>query len=257
MPALAPLKAVIRKLGWVERAFIAAVILYLTLLLAVPRTGWAALAQFIAFVLGIWMVARVLRVAMRHAIWRLRNRLIVTYLFIGGVPILLIAALVGFSVYGLAGQSAAYFVTSELDSRVEALRDAARGVAETGNANRLDAMRRMSEVVYKDRLPGIMMLMRTPTGIMRYPPGAAIEPPRPGTGELSGSSNAARPSLPGHTGHSPGGDVTVLAPAGPEELCAWFPVSAPHNSSTDSPLIPVIQRSSWATSSSRPRIRHR
>jgi len=49
---------------------------------------------------------------MRKAIWRLRNRLLVTYLFIALVPVLLIVTLSGLSTYVLLSQLAAYLANS-------------------------------------------------------------------------------------------------------------------------------------------------
>ena len=53
----------------------------------------------------------------RRAIWRLRNRLIVAYLFIAVVPIVLILALVIFAGKGIIGQVAVYLVDTELTRR--------------------------------------------------------------------------------------------------------------------------------------------
>jgi sigma-B regulation protein RsbU (phosphoserine phosphatase) len=223
MAASATLKSFLRRFGWVEKTFIAAVVLYIILLFAAPGTGWTALAQFITFLLGLWIVGRVLRVATRHAIWRLRNRLIVTYLFIGGVPILLIAALVGIAVYGLASQVSVYFVTSELDRRVDTLREAARGLAYNDNPNRLETMRRMCEYLYKDRFPGMVMLTRTPSGLLRYPPNSVIEPPRRGAGDIAGLAVLGDSFYAWAHQNFPGGDITVLAPMGTDELSRLVP----------------------------------
>ena len=55
--------------------------------------------------------------AMRNLIWRLRNRLIVAYLFIAVVPIVLILALMLVTSYALVGQMAVYLVNRELENR--------------------------------------------------------------------------------------------------------------------------------------------
>src|ERR1700685_3876620 len=64
---------------------------------------------------GVWLAVRLLWRAARHATWRLRNRLLVTYLFMAVVPILLIAALAIGGGLLLAWQLAVYLETSELD----------------------------------------------------------------------------------------------------------------------------------------------
>ena len=53
-----------------------------------------------------WLKAKLL--------WRLRNRLIVTYVFIGVVPTLLLIAMVFATLYLFAGQFANFIVTSEI-----------------------------------------------------------------------------------------------------------------------------------------------
>ncbi len=55
-------------------------------------------------------------------LWRMRNRLIVTYVFIGVVPLLLLVSLGGLALYLFAGQFSTYIVTSRLDSELQQLR---------------------------------------------------------------------------------------------------------------------------------------
>ena len=95
-----------------------------------PASGWIFVAQAGVLVSGIWLLVRLLRLAAQALVWRLRNRLVVTYLFIGLMPLLLVIGLVGLGGYLLAGQLGAYLVTSELDRRVEALEVAARRAME-------------------------------------------------------------------------------------------------------------------------------
>jgi len=65
---------------------------------------------------GLFVLARM---ALRHSklIWRVRNRLIVTYVFISIVPIALILLLAFFGTWIVAGQIATYLVSSELARR--------------------------------------------------------------------------------------------------------------------------------------------
>ncbi|MEE8200492.1 MAG: hypothetical protein V3R29_04905, partial [Candidatus Acidoferrales bacterium] len=60
------------------------------------------------YALGIWR---------RRLLWRLRNRLLVIYLFIAVIPILLILGMVGLTSYLLYGQLAGYLVATALDSK--------------------------------------------------------------------------------------------------------------------------------------------
>ncbi len=60
--------------------------------------------------------------------WRLRNRLLVTYLFIGVIPVVLLVAMVALASYLFAGQFSAYVVTSDVQRemrRIQALNEAA------------------------------------------------------------------------------------------------------------------------------------
>src|SRR5882724_1848966 len=80
-----------------------------------------AIAQFLVAVFGIWLSVRWLRFITRRAIWRLRNRLLVTYLFIAVVPLSLIVILSGLGAYAIASQFVVHLMSSELDRRIDML----------------------------------------------------------------------------------------------------------------------------------------
>jgi phosphoserine phosphatase RsbU/P len=82
-------------------------------------SGWTIFLTLFAFVLATVLGVRWL---LAHALWRMRNRLIVTYIFIGVVPILLLGALAGLGFYLFSGQFATYIVTSRLDAQFQRLR---------------------------------------------------------------------------------------------------------------------------------------
>jgi len=80
--------------------------------------GWVSFLSFVVIVLFAvlafrWMKAKLL--------WRLRNRLIVTYTFIGVIPVVLLVALALGSLYLFAGQFATFIVTSGLNSELKSL----------------------------------------------------------------------------------------------------------------------------------------
>jgi len=80
--------------------------------------GWVGFLSFVAIVLFSvlafrWIKARLL--------WRLRNRLIVTYMFIGVIPVVLLLALALGALYLFAGQFATFIVTTGLNSEVMSL----------------------------------------------------------------------------------------------------------------------------------------
>ncbi|MGH9646846.1 MAG: PP2C family protein-serine/threonine phosphatase, partial [Bryobacteraceae bacterium] len=86
-----------------------------------PRSGLGLILEIAAIIAGLWLVIRLLRLVARQAFWRLRHRLIVTYLFIAVVPTLLLVGLAALSGYMLVSQLATYLVTTELDRRIDGL----------------------------------------------------------------------------------------------------------------------------------------
>jgi sigma-B regulation protein RsbU (phosphoserine phosphatase) len=54
-------------------------------------------------------------------LWRLRNRLIVTYVFVGVIPVLLLMAMTSIAFYLFAGQFANFVVTSDLSTELKTL----------------------------------------------------------------------------------------------------------------------------------------
>jgi sigma-B regulation protein RsbU (phosphoserine phosphatase) len=77
--------------------------------------GWVGFLVFIAAVLFSILAFRWLK---RRILWRLRNRLIVTYVFIGVIPVILLVAMAGFSLFLFAGQFASFVVISELNAQL-------------------------------------------------------------------------------------------------------------------------------------------
>src|SRR3984957_12855967 len=77
--------------------------------------GWAVLTTMAFAFVGLVTLCRW---GYRPLLWRLRNRLIVTYLFIGVMPILLLLLMVALAGYSFAGQFATYVATSDLYSEL-------------------------------------------------------------------------------------------------------------------------------------------
>jgi len=96
--------------------------------------GWVGFLTFVAVVLFSILAFRWLR---RRILWRLRNRLIVTYVFIGVIPAVLLIAMAGITLYGLAGQFAVFVVTSEIHSQLRSL-EAANAAVTNELAARLE-----------------------------------------------------------------------------------------------------------------------
>jgi sigma-B regulation protein RsbU (phosphoserine phosphatase) len=88
--------------------------------------GWVDFLVIVAVVLFailafLWVKRRIL--------WRVRNRLIVTYVFIGVIPAVLLVAMAFITLYGFAGQFAVFVVTSEIGSQLRSLESANAAVS--------------------------------------------------------------------------------------------------------------------------------
>src|SRR5215831_9941148 len=103
-----------RRLGRLDKAFLILILLYILLYLSGVSTTLQSVVGLAAFVTAILALFGLARRAMRTAIWRLRNRLIVAYLFIAVVPVVLILTLVGLTAWAVVGQIAIYLVNTEL-----------------------------------------------------------------------------------------------------------------------------------------------
>ena len=202
----------IRALGWVERLL--AVLLLLTA--AAYVLSWSAATQvFLEIMTTIFGLAFCWKLCLRfvrQAIWRLRNRLIVAYLFIAVVPILLLALLTASSVWMISGQIAAYLLNVEMDRRVVSLRQTAASLARVAPQARAEAVRRAG-FIFRDRFPGLEILVHDVDGReVRYPEDSTLTVPPAGHAESAGVIIRHKIfHLWAHVG-GPRSEVVVLAP---------------------------------------------
>jgi phosphoserine phosphatase RsbU/P len=200
-------------LGRVGLAFLVLLVLFVVLGWAAPLSAFRIGVAFALLIAGVWMIVRVGRRAIRQSIWRLRNRLLVTYFFISVVPILLVAALAILGGYSLVSQLAVYLVTSELDRRIDALDSAAESVARTDPESRPAVMERTADLFYRDRYPGIEILLRESGGRqIRYPEGANPPPPLPGWEPTKGVLSRDGQFYLWSYAKTSSGDITITAP---------------------------------------------
>jgi phosphoserine phosphatase RsbU/P len=96
--------------------------------------GWVG---FLAFLAGVLFFILAFKWAKRRILWRLRNRLIVTYVFIGVIPAVLLIGMAFITLYGLAGQFAVFVVTSEIHAQLRSL-EAANAAVSNELAARLE-----------------------------------------------------------------------------------------------------------------------
>jgi sigma-B regulation protein RsbU (phosphoserine phosphatase) len=116
--------------GWIARGAcyslglaVALFVLEILLRLVAPAAGdslggWVKFLVFDAAVLFSILSFRWLK---RKLLWRLRNRLIVTYVFIGVIPAVLLVVMALITIYLFAGQFASYVVTSEINSQLRSM----------------------------------------------------------------------------------------------------------------------------------------
>src|SRR5260221_252804 len=107
-------------LGRLEKVFLAVLLLDVALYFFPAASGIRAVVTLAAYILGMVVAVRLVRRNLKQLLWRLRNRLIVSYLFIAVVPIGLLLALAAIGGYMLMGQVATYTILSELGKRVAA-----------------------------------------------------------------------------------------------------------------------------------------
>ena len=143
--------------------------------------GWVSFLSFVVIVLFAILALRWLKAKM---LWRLRNRLIVTYVFIGVIPVVLLVALALGSFYLFAGQFATFIVTSGLNSELRSLEAANFAIAhqfasqlQRGEANSTAAFEslRHSEKTWANRqvtawLDKKLILNVSPIGAASVPP---------------------------------------------------------------------------------------
>jgi phosphoserine phosphatase RsbU/P len=81
-------------------------------------SGWV---KFLGFDAALLFSIDFFRRAKRRILWRLRNRLIVTYIFIGVIPVVLLVTMSFVAMYLFAGQFASFVVTSEINSQLRSM----------------------------------------------------------------------------------------------------------------------------------------
>lgn len=190
-------------------AFLLLLVLYLALSFVAAGRALTPLVALAMYVTGFLFALQLMRRNVKRIIWRLRNRLIVAYLFIAFVPIVLIAILVAIVGYTLVGQVAVYLVTSELDRRTHALDGVAHLLADTPADKRQNTMRDVAPYL-ESLFPSVELLVRD-HGIYHYPEGSILTSPPQQWKDASGLIiKDARPHAWAHVTHQDT-EVTIIA----------------------------------------------
>jgi phosphoserine phosphatase RsbU/P len=107
--------AVTVRVGWPEWAFLVCFAGWFLLSRTSPASGGAGFLSLAASILFVVVAVRLFRPLLQTALWRVRNRLLAAYFFIGFVPLVLSLTLVALGAYLVAGQLSIFLITSELD----------------------------------------------------------------------------------------------------------------------------------------------
>src|ERR1700723_1183749 len=116
--------------GWVARGAcyslglaIGLFVLEMLLTLFAPAAGdsLAGWVKFFFFDASLSFAILAFRALKRPVLWRLRNRLIVTYVFIGVIPAALLVTMALVTIYLFAGQFASFVITSEINSQLRSM----------------------------------------------------------------------------------------------------------------------------------------
>jgi sigma-B regulation protein RsbU (phosphoserine phosphatase) len=217
-----------RRMGRVAQAFILVTVAFLLLHFLHAGFGLQFAAGVLMIVLGLVAAYQIARRLARRAIWRLRNRLIVAYLFIAVVPIVLILALVIFAGKGIIGQVAVYLVDTELARREHFLQGEVSALVHLPPDNSESYVRR-----FRMRGPGLpdTEIVLEGEKELRFPPESDLRVPekwRPGGDrEFSGlvlRADEERPHLYAWAFASHHGNTAVaVAPLTHEMLAGLVP----------------------------------
>ncbi len=133
LPAPASEAAVQRMKGlfldtWSGRVLTGAVILLVLKLVGLPLPSvFVGAARLLVVVLGAWFLFRFGRFLLRTFLWRIRRKLILSYLFIAVVPLVLLLALFLVAWLLFSGLVGSYMVATEVDEVAHSLQNTARG----------------------------------------------------------------------------------------------------------------------------------
>ncbi len=166
--SITTIKTLLSKLNLKEKLFLLMLLQQLVYRINFRWTGQTWPGSFVLtvlfVVLALFLGGHYLQRLIRPLLWSLRNRLIVTYVFIGVVPLLLILAMVASGLYLVMGQVATHLVSSEVRSRQNLVFDAATAIAwetaGTGDFSSLKAESGFLDLIHR-RLPGLQVILRT------------------------------------------------------------------------------------------------
>jgi sigma-B regulation protein RsbU (phosphoserine phosphatase) len=203
--------------------------LLLALYLALRLAGAAPWLRFIvglaAFLMALAAAFQLARHAIRKAIWRLRNRLVVAYLFIAVVPVVLILTLVAIAAWAVIGQMAVYLVTAELSHRQEGLMRQADALARVPVSDPEVTVTRFATMT-RGIFPRFELLT-SGREELHYPPGSTLSHPpaqwKRASGLLVRMENGEDHLYEWAHAVENGSEVTIMAPITQDVLSGLVP----------------------------------
>jgi phosphoserine phosphatase RsbU/P len=203
-------RPVVQRLGKSGIAFVVGLILFVVSYL----TDHSLLAFLVALAMipiTLIVLFRGFRYIKRHALWSLRNRLLVVYTLIGVLPIALLFVLIGLSGWALMSELAIYLASSALDRRLAELRGAAEHLATVPPSDRATVVTHFAEAMTQS-YPGLTVYFKDDKGGHVFPPNAPSLTLPPGWGNVDGLLVWKRHFYGWAHTTKADADITLLAP---------------------------------------------
>lgn len=142
-------KSVLARLGVLLTAITVPMYLLGRYIPSLGRQVWFSPSlSFLIWFLAVVSLLLLYRWLRQNLMWRLRNRLVVTYIFIGVIPVLLLIAMAGVAGYLFAGQFATFVVTQDISEELQRL-EASNAMLATEISARAQDPRFSSEEIVK------------------------------------------------------------------------------------------------------------
>ena len=217
------------RLGRTEKLVLVMIAVWVLLYFTAIAPGLLPVVTLATATLLVAGLIKIGRMAIHNLIWRLRNRLIVAYLFVAVVPIVLMLALLLVTSYAVVGQMAVYLVNKELDNRMRTLGFPAETLTRAPASDPETALKRALPML-RHSFPKFEMVS-TGAQDFHYPPDSKLEsPPEPwknSNGLITKKDhNALHPGehlFAWAHSESGGNEVTILAPITSEFLAGLVP----------------------------------
>jgi len=124
-------RRILRRLSWPDRIALFLVVLYILYKIVEAfkiKPPAAGLITFLFVIADIYFFFRLLPFIRKRLLWRLRNRLIVAYLFIAVVPVILLLTMAAITLYLLYAQLGAHLLHDALQERTKQIEAASRAI---------------------------------------------------------------------------------------------------------------------------------